>query len=213
MSEHPIGISDISLYVPHPEIDISTITKERIQKKPDLEKSLLRATGTAGQTNLRFPEQRRVFRMIPGLAQAKFARYGQMHRNTFVNAPKLLEPSLAWRGRSDLFLAGQITGVEGYLGNIATGLLAGINLVHAITREPPLILPEVTMLGALCHYVTHADPGQFQPMKANLGLLPSLPPGGPKRNRRQRAQAHADRAQRALELVLSERRDILRIAT
>jgi methylenetetrahydrofolate--tRNA-(uracil-5-)-methyltransferase len=165
------------------------------------------------QTNLRFPEQRRVFRMIPGLAQARFARYGQMHRNTFVNAPRLLEPSLAWRGRSDLFLAGQITGVEGYLGNIATGLLAGINLVHAITSEPPLVLPEVTMLGALCHYVTHADAGQFQPMKANLGLLPSLPPGGPKRNRRQRAQAHADRAQRALVMYLSERRGILRIAT
>jgi len=165
------------------------------------------------QTNLRFPEQRRVFRMIPGLAQAKFARYGQMHRNTFVNAPRLLEPSLAWRGRSDLFLAGQITGVEGYLGNIATGLLAGINLVHAITGEAPLVLPEVTMLGALCHYVTHADPGQFQPMKANLGLLPSLPPGGPKRNRRQRAQAHADRAQRALKVFLAERRGVLRIAT
>lgn len=165
------------------------------------------------QTNLRFPEQRRVFRMIPGLAGARFARYGQMHRNTFVNAPRLLEPSLAWRGRPDLFLAGQITGVEGYLGNIATGLLAGVNLAQAISGEPPLVLPESTMLGALCHYVTHADPGQFQPMKANLGLLPALPPGGPKRNRRQRAQAHAGRAHQALQEVLSQRSAILRIAT
>jgi methylenetetrahydrofolate--tRNA-(uracil-5-)-methyltransferase len=165
------------------------------------------------QTNLRFPDQRRVFRMIPGLAGARFARYGQMHRNTFVNTPKLLEPSLAWRGRPDLFLAGQITGVEGYLGNIATGLLAGVNLAQAIHSEPPLVLPDVTMLGALCHYVTHADPAQFQPMKANLGLLPALPSGGPKLKRRQRAQAHADRAHRALESFLSQRSATLRIAT
>ncbi len=165
------------------------------------------------QTNLRFPEQRRVFRMIPGLGGARFARYGQMHRNTFVNVPKLLEPSLLWRGRSDLFLAGQITGVEGYLGNIATGLLAGRNLAQSVLGGAPLVLPRTTMLGALCHYVTHADPSQFQPMKANLGLLPPLALADRKLNRRERAQAHTERAHRALEGYIADRGALLRIAT
>jgi methylenetetrahydrofolate--tRNA-(uracil-5-)-methyltransferase len=165
------------------------------------------------QTNLRYSEQRRVFRMIPGLAEARFARYGQMHRNTFVNAPRLLDPSLAWRGRPSLYLAGQITGVEGYLGNIATGLLAGLNISLAARGEPPLILPKETMLGALCHYVTHADVGQFQPMKANLGLLPILEPGKKKRGRRERARAHAERARRTLDATLARHASQLRIAT
>jgi methylenetetrahydrofolate--tRNA-(uracil-5-)-methyltransferase len=164
------------------------------------------------QTNLRFAEQRRVFSLIPGLAGARFARYGQMHRNTFINAPKLLAPSLAWRSRPDLFLAGQITGVEGYLGNIATGLLAGLNLALAVQRRPMLILPNETMLGALCYYVTHAEPAHFQPMKANLGLLPALETDR-KLGRRERAQAHAERAARALKESLSVRPDALRIAT
>lgn len=150
------------------------------------------------QTNLRYPEQRRVFRMIPGLQQARFARYGQMHRNTFLNAPKLLEATLQFRGRADLLFAGQITGVEGYLGNIATGLLAGLNAARLAEGKTLLQLPEQTMLGALCHYVTHADPKHFQPMKANFGLLPPLPEKR-RLNRRQRAGAHAERASQALE--------------
>lgn len=153
------------------------------------------------QTNLRYPEQRRVFRMIPGLEQANFARYGQMHRNTFLNAPKLLRPTLQFRWRPDLFFAGQITGVEGYLGNIATGLLAGINVSLQVQGGEPLALPGDTMLGALCHYVTHAEPKRFQPMKANFGILPPLPNGGP-RNRRQRAAAHAERARGSLRAFL-----------
>ncbi len=165
------------------------------------------------QTNLRFAEQRRVFRMIPGLENASFARYGQMHRNTFVNAPRLLEPSLAWKGRGELFLAGQITGVEGYLGNIATGLLAGMNLAHAVLGEPALVLPPETMLGALCHYITHAEPTQFQPMKANLGLLPPLPSDGPRLNRRERARAHSERAGQALGSYLTTYPATMRIAT
>lgn len=126
------------------------------------------------QTNLTYSEQKRVFRMIPGLENAEFARFGQMHRNTFINSPFLLIPTLQYRLRPDLFFAGQIVGVEGYVGNIATGLLAGINAARFVKGEELLTFPATTMLGALCHYITHADPRDFQPMKANFGILPSL---------------------------------------
>lgn len=126
------------------------------------------------QTNLRWGEQRRVLRMIPGLENAEFLRYGMMHRNTYINAPELLQPTMQYRNRADLFFAGQITGVEGYVGNAGTGLLAGINAARLMQGEHPVILPTTTMLGALAHYVTHAAAKNFQPMKANFGLL-SLP--------------------------------------
>ena len=127
------------------------------------------------QTNLKWPDQKRVLRLIPGLAQAEFVRYGMMHRNTYVNAPALLQPTLQYRNRADLFFAGQIVGVEGYVGNAGTGLLAGVNAARLLTGGHPLILPPATMLGALCHYVTHAAAKEFQPMKANFGILPPLP--------------------------------------
>jgi len=145
------------------------------------------------QTNLTFPEQRRVFRMIPGLEQAKFARYGQMHRNTFIFAPAHLDATLQFRGRANLFFAGQITGVEGYAGNIATGLLAGLNATRQLCGEPLLELPHTTMLGALCHYIANASPADFQPMKANYGLLPPLE-GEVPYGRRERAVAYSRRA-------------------
>ncbi|MAT44598.1 MAG: methylenetetrahydrofolate--tRNA-(uracil(54)-C(5))-methyltransferase (FADH(2)-oxidizing) TrmFO [Anaerolineaceae bacterium] len=126
------------------------------------------------QTNLTFKEQKRVFRLIPGLNNARFARYGQMHRNTFINSPVLLEPTLKFKNKPQLFFAGQITGVEGYVGNIATGLIAAINLARLINDEPLLELPQTTMLGALLHYITHANSRDFQPMKANFGILPPL---------------------------------------
>ncbi len=126
------------------------------------------------QTNLKFPEQRRVLRLIPGLENAEFLRYGQMHRNTFIASPKLLRPTLQHIQRDDLFFAGQITGVEGYMGNIATGLLAGVNAARLLHHEEPITLPQTSMLGALCHYVTHANLKDFQPMKANFGILPPL---------------------------------------
>ena len=143
------------------------------------------------QTNLKFPEQKRVFRMIPGLENAEFMRYGQMHRNTFIASPKLLRPTLQSIQREDLFFAGQITGVEGYMGNIATGLLAGINAARLLRGEEPITLPRTTMLGALCHYVTHADLKDFQPMKANFGILPPL---DARVNKRERGRAYAERA-------------------
>jgi methylenetetrahydrofolate--tRNA-(uracil-5-)-methyltransferase len=126
------------------------------------------------QTNLKWPEQKRVFRLIPGLATAEFMRYGMMHRNTFINSPLLLQPTMQFRARADLFFAGQITGVEGYIGNAASGLVAGLNAARLLRGEDLLEFPATTMLGALCHYVTHAAPRDFQPMKANYGILPPL---------------------------------------
>lgn len=152
------------------------------------------------QTNLKFGEQKRVFRMIPGLERAEFARYGQMHRNTFIFSPAHLLPTLQFRGREDLFFAGQITGVEGYVGNVATGLLAGWNAARVIRGYAPLALPATTMLGALCAYVTQASPADFQPMKANFGILPPLDEGeSRRRSKRQRGEAHARRAVADLE--------------
>jgi methylenetetrahydrofolate--tRNA-(uracil-5-)-methyltransferase len=154
------------------------------------------------QTNLKYPEQKRVLRLIPGLENAEFLRYGQMHRNTFIASPKLLRPTLQHIDRDTLFFAGQITGVEGYMGNIATGLLAGINAVRVVQREEPITLPETTMLGALCHYITHADLKDFQPMKANFGILPPLDETG-KTGKRERGRLHAERALADLSFALS----------
>jgi methylenetetrahydrofolate--tRNA-(uracil-5-)-methyltransferase len=145
------------------------------------------------QTNLKYPEQKRVLRLIPGLEAAEFLRYGQMHRNTFIASPKLLRPTLQHIQRDDLFFAGQITGVEGYMGNIATGLLAGINAARIHRSEEPLTLPPTTMLGALCHYITHSDLKDFQPMKANFGILPPLEVGA-KIGKRERGKLYAERA-------------------
>ncbi|MEN4013277.1 MAG: methylenetetrahydrofolate--tRNA-(uracil(54)-C(5))-methyltransferase (FADH(2)-oxidizing) TrmFO [Chloroflexota bacterium] len=153
------------------------------------------------QTNLTYPEQRRVFRLIPGLEQVEFSRYGQMHRNTFIASPLLLLPTLQSRTRADLFFAGQITGVEGYMGNIATGLLAGLNSARLTARLEPLALPLTTMLGALCHYVTHAAMKDFQPMKANFGILPEL--NGAYNGKRARARAYQQRSFQDLDTFIS----------
>lgn len=155
------------------------------------------------QTNLKFPEQRRVLRTIPGLENAEFERYGQMHRNTFIASPRLLRPTLQHITRDDLFFAGQITGVEGYMGNIATGLLAGINIARLLQCKSMLTLPQETMLGALCHYVTHADMKDFQPMKANFGILPEMH-HEKKIGKREKGQAYAERATKTLEHYLQE---------
>lgn len=154
------------------------------------------------QTNLKFPEQKRVLRMIPGLEHAEFERYGQMHRNTFIASPKLLRPTLQHIARDDLFFAGQITGVEGYMGNIATGLLAGVNAARLLEGKSPLVLPQETMLGALCHYITHADLKDFQPMKANFGILPALD-FDKKTGKRERGQLYAERALNVLKEYLA----------
>jgi methylenetetrahydrofolate--tRNA-(uracil-5-)-methyltransferase len=159
------------------------------------------------QTNLTYAEQKRVFRMIPGLKKAEFVRYGQMHRNTFLAAPKILLPTLQFYARDNLFFAGQITGVEGYMGNIATGLLAGMNIVRFLKGETLLTLPVTTMLGALCHYITNTDLKEFQPMKTNFGILPPFV-STCRLNKRERAKLFAERAQTDLEAFCVENKVI-----
>ncbi len=144
------------------------------------------------QTRLRTGEQQRVFRMIPGLERAEFLRYGIIHRNAYVNAPKSLTAHLALRSQPATLLAGQLTGVEGYTESLGTGLLAGRNLARILAGRPPLVPPPVTMLGALLAYLRDADPARFQPMNANFGLLPPLE--RPPRDKARRKQALAERA-------------------
>jgi methylenetetrahydrofolate--tRNA-(uracil-5-)-methyltransferase len=157
------------------------------------------------QTNLRWSEQERVFRLIPGLERADFVRFGQMHRNTFVNAPRVLDRSLQVRASlrersAPVWLAGQITGSEGYVGSALTGLVAGLNAACYLRGLPPLDFPATTMTGALLRYLTGADAENFQPMKANFGLLPPLE-RQPKR-KRERYMALARRALHDLEPIL-----------
>jgi methylenetetrahydrofolate--tRNA-(uracil-5-)-methyltransferase len=140
--------------------------------------------------------------MIPGLETAEFARFGQMHRNTFLNAPDLLRPTLQFHSREDLFFAGQITGVEGYAGNIGTGLLAGLNASKIVMGKEPVILPPTTMLGALCHYITNASPADFQPMKANFGILPPIGNRVGRVGKRERAAIRVSRASKHLDDIL-----------
>jgi methylenetetrahydrofolate--tRNA-(uracil-5-)-methyltransferase len=126
------------------------------------------------QTRLRYPEQQRVFRMIPGLEQAEFLRFGSIHRNSYLNAPAALTPHLALRDDPRTLFAGQLTGVEGYTESTATGLLAGINLARVLAGDEPALPPTTTMLGALYRYLRDADPAHFQPMNANFGLVDDL---------------------------------------
>ncbi|MBR0324807.1 MAG: FADH(2)-oxidizing methylenetetrahydrofolate--tRNA-(uracil(54)-C(5))-methyltransferase TrmFO, partial [Selenomonadales bacterium] len=144
------------------------------------------------QTHLKWPEQQRVFRMIPGLENAEFVRLGVMHRNTYIHSPKVLCETLQLKGRPRLFFAGQITGVEGYVESAASGLMAGINAARLARGEEPLIFPEDTAHGALSHYITHAEGKNFQPMNVNFGLLPPL--GQKIRDKKVKNKMIADRA-------------------
>jgi methylenetetrahydrofolate--tRNA-(uracil-5-)-methyltransferase len=149
------------------------------------------------QTHLKWGEQQRVFRMIPGLEEAEFVRYGVMHRNTYINSPVVLLPTYQTRVRPDLFFAGQITGVEGYVESAASGLAAGINCARLLRGQALLVFPEETAMGALARYICHADPQYFQPMNVNFGLFPALdcrPRGKKERNTR-----YSERALRLLE--------------
>ncbi|MFS8639950.1 MAG: methylenetetrahydrofolate--tRNA-(uracil(54)-C(5))-methyltransferase (FADH(2)-oxidizing) TrmFO [Symbiobacteriaceae bacterium] len=145
------------------------------------------------QTSLKWSEQQRVFRMIPGLEQAEFERYGVIHRNTFMKSPRLLYPTGESRQRPGLFFAGQMTGVEGYVESAAGGLVAGINAARRALGQEPVTFPRETAIGALMHYITHADPDHFQPMNIAFGLLPPLE-GPPIRDKRARKRALSERA-------------------
>ncbi|HEY4319650.1 MAG TPA: methylenetetrahydrofolate--tRNA-(uracil(54)-C(5))-methyltransferase (FADH(2)-oxidizing) TrmFO [Gemmatimonadales bacterium] len=146
------------------------------------------------QTRLRIPEQQRVFRTIPGLANAEFLRYGSIHRNSYINAPASLGPALRLRDGAPVFFAGQLTGVEGYTESIGTGLLAGINCARVLQGREPVTPPPTTMLGALYRYLAEADPKHFQPMNANFGLVEPLPGKVSKAEKKQRQvdRARAD---------------------
>ena len=148
------------------------------------------------QTRLRIPEQQRIFRMIPGLAQAEFLRFGAIHRNAYVNSPAALTAHGALKDDPAVFLAGQMTGVEGYTESTASGLLAAINLDRVVRGMPPVSPPATTMLGALCRYLREANPAHFQPMNANAGLLDAL--DAPSRDKDARKRAYAERALAAM---------------
>lgn len=144
------------------------------------------------QTNLRFPEQKRVFGMVPALKNAEFVRYGVMHRNSFLDSPRLLHPTMQLRSAKELFFAGQLTGVEGYMESAASGILAGINAARLLAGREGLVLPRITMMGALFHYISDPTVTAFQPMGANFGVLPPL--AEPIRDKRERYAALAARA-------------------
>jgi methylenetetrahydrofolate--tRNA-(uracil-5-)-methyltransferase len=154
------------------------------------------------QTNLLISEQKRVFQTIPGLQKAEFTRYGQMHRNTYIASPVLLNPSLMLKDRPGIFFAGQIIGIEGYLGNVASGLLAGINAARLIHSDPLIELPQTTMLGALCHAICNTALEHFQPIKANLGIIQQPLDLDPRANKRQRSGLIAQISSNHLETFI-----------
>ncbi len=163
-------------------------------RKENIGATLLNMVGF--QTRLKWGEQKRVFRMIPALHSAEFVRYGVMHRNTFLNSPRVLKPTYQSRADESIFFAGQMTGVEGYVESAGSGLVAGINVARLALGQEPLVLPRETMLGALAHYVTAADPDHFQPMNASFGLLPPL--AERVRDKEARRKAQVERALAAL---------------
>ena len=152
------------------------------------------------QTNLKFSEQQRVFRMIPGLEHAEFVRYGQMHRNTFIASPEILNIGFHLKNNPDIFFCGQITGVEGYISNIASGLYAGINISRHLNDQAPIMFPNTTMIGALFDFVINTPIANFQPMKPNFGLFPNLSESI--RPKKARFEMYAIRAQQDMDEFL-----------
>jgi methylenetetrahydrofolate--tRNA-(uracil-5-)-methyltransferase len=168
-----------------------------VQLRPEnAERTLYNLVGF--QTKLKYHEQERVFRLIPGLEKAEFARYGSIHRNTFVNAPKVLTPYLQHKNYPNVFLAGQITGVEGYVESTAMGLVAGINAYRLIKGKDLVIPPPETAIGSLVHYLQSSNPKHFQPMNINWGLFPEIS-GKRKIKKEEKVRALVERALKALE--------------
>ena len=154
------------------------------------------------QTNLKFPEQKRVFSLIPALKNAEFIRYGVMHRNSFINSPKLLDKNFKLKSRENIWFAGQITGVEGYMESAMSGILAAVSVLRTINGEPQLCLPKTTMMGALSNYISTDDKKDFQPMGANFGILPR--DGIEIKNKQERYQVIADIALNDLKNTLKK---------
>lgn len=154
------------------------------------------------QTHLKWGEQKRIISMIPGLENAEIVRYGVMHRNTFVNSPRLLEQTYQVKTRPNLYLAGQMTGVEGYVESAASGLIAGINAARAARGQEGIVFPQESAIGSMAYYITHADPENFQPMNANFGLLPSLEKRI--RNKKEKNEALANRALDGVKVFIND---------
>jgi len=150
------------------------------------------------QTQLKWGEQARVLRMIPGLEQAEFVRFGIVHRNTYINGPTVLRPTWQVKSRDDLFFAGQISGVEGYVESAASGLIAGLNAAAVARGEAPRVPPRETAIGALAHYVAHADPRHYQPTNITFGIMPPPDTGGGRSRKADRKTATSERALRVL---------------
>ena len=159
------------------------------------------------QTHLKWPEQKRVFGLIPGLENAEFVRYGVMHRNTFINSPELLRPTLQYKDRDNLLFAGQMTGVEGYIESAASGLVAGVNAAYLAKGENPVTFPEQTAHGSMCKYITSAVAKHFQPMNANFGLMPPL-----EERIRDKKLKKQKIAERALEFLAKFKIDVLKLS-
>jgi methylenetetrahydrofolate--tRNA-(uracil-5-)-methyltransferase len=153
------------------------------------------------QNHLKFGEQARILRLIPGLQNAEFLRFGQIHRNTYINAPALLTPTLQLRAHPEILFAGQISGVEGYVEAIATGLMAGLHAAVLATGGQPEPLPRETALGSLCHYISGADPSNYQPANITFDLLPQLDEPTGHALRRDKKARHAEVCRRALEAL------------
>jgi methylenetetrahydrofolate--tRNA-(uracil-5-)-methyltransferase len=168
-------------------------------RQENREKTLYNMVGF--QTKMTYPEQKRVFALVPGLEHAEFIRFGSLHRNTFIDAPRHLRPTLQWRGRPTLFFAGQITGVEGYIESAASGLLAGVNAARLVQGEEPIAPPATTALGSLLAYITDPARKDFQPMNANFGVLPPI---GSRIKGREKKQIMADRALKDLDMWLRD---------
>ena len=181
----PVGLNDPATgRVPYAVVQL---------RQEDLMRSSYNIVGF--QNHLKFPEQKRIFRMIPGLENAEFLRLGQIHRNTYINAPQVLQPTLATRRDPRIFFAGQLAGTEGYIENIASGLITGINAVRTAKGEEPMVLPEQTAIGALCRYVSTPQK-HFAPMNINFGLLPEIQSSG----RMSKTEKQRMLCERALEL-------------
>jgi methylenetetrahydrofolate--tRNA-(uracil-5-)-methyltransferase len=180
----------------------------RTGKRPYAVVQLRQETGRASSFNLvgfqnhmKFGDQARVLRMIPALENAEFLRYGQIHRNTYINAPALMTETLQLRTRPDVFFAGQISGVEGYVEAVATGLMAGIHAAAVATGDQPRPLPRATALGSLAYYISAADSGNYQPANITFDLLPQLDEASRVRLRRDKQARHAEVCRRALEAL------------
>ncbi|MDF2683085.1 MAG: methylenetetrahydrofolate--tRNA-((54)-C(5))-methyltransferase ((2)-oxidizing) TrmFO [Brevibacillus sp.] len=189
------------------------LTDPRTGKKPHAVVQLRQDNGAATlynivgfQTHLKWPEQKRVFSLIPGLENCEIVRYGVMHRNTFINSPKLLKPTYQYKERDTLFFAGQMTGVEGYVESAASGLLAGINAARLAKGEELMVLPPETVMGSMARYITTADSKHFQPMNANFGLVPELPERI--RNKREKNEKLAERALDTIQNFTQERHNL-----